>query len=389
MRTTLASLRRSPKLSSLKSDLLLRPLCSFVMASIGLVAIYPCDAQQTDSQVTFHDVRQMIDDNGRIVLATTPEQWESRRQAIRQAMQSVMGGLPKNLDRSPPQMTVVDEVDCGSYIRKKITYRSQPGSDTPAYLCVPKNILDGQRVPAILCLHPTDDRVGHDVVVGLGGKANRQYASELAERGYVTLSPSYPLLAEYQPDLAKLGWESGTLKGVWDNIRGIDLLRSLPFVEDESIGAIGHSLGGHNSIYTAVFDDRIKAVVSSCGLDSYSDYYGGDPKVWESGKGWTSGRYMPRLADYRGRLDEIPFDFDEMLAALAPRNVLVIAPLHDSNFRSDSVDRVTAEARKVFVLHRYPDRLEVVHPDCKHDFPDDMREKAYRLFDRVLQRAPK
>jgi len=362
---------------------------SLVMVSISLIAIDPCAAQQPDTQVIFQDVRQVIDNNGQIVFAATPQQWESRRQAIRQAMQTVMGRLPSTSDRSPPAITVVQEVDCGSYIRKKITYRSQPNSDTPAYLCVPKSIADDHRVPAILCLHPTDDKVGNGVVVGLGGKANRQYASELAQRGYVTLSPSYPLLANYQPDLAELGWESGTMKAVWDNIRGIDLLQSLPFVDDESIGAIGHSLGGHNAVYTAVFDDRIKAVVSSCGLDSYSDYCGGDPKVWEPGKGWTSRRYMPRLADYRGRLEKLPFDFDEMLAVIAPRHLLVIAPLHDSNFRADSVDRVVAEARKVFSIHQCPDRLEVVHPDCKHDFPDDMREKAYRMFDRVLKRDPK
>ena len=93
------------------------------------------------------------------------------------------------------------------------------------------------RVPAVLCLHPTDNSVGHGVVVGLGGKANRQYASELAERGYVTLAPSYPLLAKYQPDLKALGWQSGTLKAVWDNIRGLDLLASLPFVRPDAFGA--------------------------------------------------------------------------------------------------------------------------------------------------------
>src|SRR2546430_7140022 len=36
-------------------------------------------------------------------------------------------------------------------------------------------------------------------------------------RSYVTLAPNYPLLAKYQPDLKKLGWEGGTLKAVWDN----------------------------------------------------------------------------------------------------------------------------------------------------------------------------
>lgn len=101
----------------------------------------------------------------------------------------------------------------------------------PAYLCVPKAALaKGAKVSAVLCLHPTDDKVGVGVVVGLGGKANRQYAAELAERGFVTLSPAYPHLADYQPDLIALGYASGTMKAVWDNVRALDLLDSLPYV---------------------------------------------------------------------------------------------------------------------------------------------------------------
>jgi endonuclease/exonuclease/phosphatase family metal-dependent hydrolase/dienelactone hydrolase len=335
--------------------------------------------------ILYESVVEVTGNDGTTDLATTPQHWQPRRQAIRRAMQSVMGSLPTLTNRSPPTFAVIEETDCGTYVRKKITYRSQPGCDTPAYLCVPKGMEDDKPVPAVLCLHPTDNSVGHDVVVGLGGKPNRQYASELAERGYVTLSPSYPQLANYQPDLAALGWESGTLKAIWDNIRGVDLLLSLPQVDPASIGAIGHSLGGHNSIFTAALDPRIDAVVSSCGFDSFADYYDGNPAVWEPGKGWTQLRYMPRLADYNGRLNEIPFDFDELLAAIAPRNVLVVAPLHDSNFRTASVDRMTTEARKVFALHGHPDRLQVVHPDCQHDFPDEMRDQAYRLFDKVLK----
>ena len=105
--------------------------------------------------------------------------------------------------------------------------------------------------------------MGHGVVVGLGGRANRQYASELAERGYVTLAPNYPLLAKYQPDIKALGWESGTLKAVWDNMRGLDLLESLPFVEKGAFGAVGHSLGGHNSVYTSVFAPAVRLNIST------------------------------------------------------------------------------------------------------------------------------
>jgi hypothetical protein len=315
------------------------------------------------------------------------DDWLRRRQEILDGMQSVMGQLPGREKRCPLEMTVEQEVDCGSYVRRSITYASEPGGRVTAYLLIPKIILrgDGRRAPAVLCLHGTDNVVGNGTVVGLGSNSNRQYASELAERGYVTLAPSYPLLARYQPDLKALGWQSGTLKAVWDNIRGLDLLESLPFVQPGAIGAIGHSLGGHNAVFTGVFDERVKVVVSSCGLDSFLDYYGGDEKVWQPEKGWTQTRYMPRLAGYRGRLAEIPFDFHELIGALAPRQVLIVAPLQDHNFRSESVDRIVAAARPVYALFGHPEWLRVEHPDCGHDFPKAMRELAYVLFDSVLK----
>jgi dienelactone hydrolase len=308
--------------------------------------------------------------------------WERRRAEIVRGMERVMGVLPGAAKRCPLEMKIKEETDCGSYVRQLITYASEPGGRVPAYLLVPKDALNGKlKVPGILCPHPTDNTIGHKVVVGLGGRPNRQYAAELAERGFVTLAPAYPLLANYQPDLKALGWESGTLKAVWDNLRGLDLLESLPFVNAKAgFGAIGHSLGGHNSVYTAVFDQRIKVIVSSCGLDSYLDYYGGNPKVWEPEKGWCQTRYMLKLAGYRGRLEEIPFDFHEMVGALAPRVCFISAPLKDSNFKWDSVDRVAAAAAQVYKLHGKPGNLLVEHPDCDHDFPDAMREKAYGLF---------
>lgn len=325
--------------------------------------------------------------DGQQRVARNVQQWQPRKKAILAAMQSVMGQLPEAPPNSIPEIELIEEIDCGEYVRRKILYQSQPGNKTPAYLCIPKQALrpNAKPLPAVLCLHPTDNTVGNGVVVGLGGKPNRQYASELSVRGYVTLAPAYPLLADYQPNLKDLGWESGTLLAVWDNMRAIDLLGSLPFVDSRAIGAIGHSLGGHNAIYTAAFDERIVAIVSSCGFDSYQDYYGGDPRNWIAGKGWTQLRYMPKLSDYAGRLNEIPFDFDQILGTLAPRPVMVVSPLHDSNFQADSVDWVTQNAAAVYELHGQAKHLTVLHPDCKHDFPEPMRMRAYQMFDEFLK----
>jgi hypothetical protein len=163
------------------------------------------------------------------------------------------------------------------------------------------------------------------------------------------------------------------------------LLESLPFVRRGPVAAIGHSLGGHNAVFTAFVDSRIGVVVSSCGLDSFLDYYDGKESVWLPEKGWTQTRYMPRLAEYRGRLKEIPYDFHELIAGLAPRRVLLIAPQRDENFRAASVDRIAAAARPVFELYGAGDHLRVLHPDCGHDFPLEQREAAYEWLANALR----
>jgi dienelactone hydrolase len=316
---------------------------------------------------------------GSVSRAGSPQEWEVRKREALAGFQQVAGLLPVEEKRCELGLSIEEEVDCGTYLRRLVTYSSSPGGRVPAYLCVPKAALAGRPAPAVLCLHPTDDVVGHGVVVGLGGKPNRQYASELAEQGFVTLSPSYPLLAKYQPDLDELGFTSGTMKAVWDNIRGLDLLESFSFVRKEAgFATIGHSLGGHNSIFTAVFEPRLRVVVSSCGFDSFLDYYGGNIR------GWVQKRYMLKMGDYLGKPEMVPFDFYELVATLAPRALLVNAPTGDANFSWNSVDRIVQAAKAVYALHRADTRIEVLHPDCKHDFPDEARAAAYKLIRETL-----
>ena len=312
--------------------------------------------------------------------------WQERRAEILRGMAAVMGPLPGREKRCPLDPKIEQETDCGSYVRRFITYAAEPGSRVPAFLLIPKEGLRAEkRLPAVLALHPTDMDYGHRVLVEQLRGNYRAYGRDLAERGYVVLAPAYPLMANYQPDLMGLGYQSGTMKAIRDNLRGLDLLESLPFVQKGKFGAIGHSLGGHNAIYTAVFDPRIRVVVSSCGFDSFLDYYGGDPINWQPERGWCQTRYMPRLADYRGRLADIPFDFHELIASLAPRPVFINAPLRDANFRWKSVDEVLNAASAVYRLYGVPQNLQVQHPDCEHDFPPEVREAAYRFLDHHLR----
>jgi len=94
---------------------------------------------------------------------------------------------------------------------------------------------------------------------------------------------------------------------------------------------------------------------------------------------------MLKLVVYRGRLEEIPFDFHEPIGSLAPRPVFINAPLGDSNFQARSVDEIVKVASAVYELHRAKKNLTVEHPDCGHDFPEAQREQAYRLLEEKLR----
>ena len=121
-------------------------------------------------------------------------------------MQQVMGPLPRPEKREPLDVQFGEAVDCGSYTRRFITYVSEPDCRVPAYLLIPHAALQSP-APAVLCLHPTDDRIGHKGGVGLGDRANRTYASELAQAGFGALAPAYPLLADYRPDWRTRGYQ--------------------------------------------------------------------------------------------------------------------------------------------------------------------------------------
>jgi hypothetical protein len=133
-------------------------------------------------------------------------------------------------------------------------------------------------------------------------------------------------------------------------------------------------------MFTAMFDTRIKALVSCCGFTSAPKYMKGDLR------GWTSARYMPRIASvYGSDPAKIPFDFPEVVAAFAPRAFLVVAPVRDDNFEISGVKDCMAAARPVYELLGAKDRLAAIYPECGHDFPPEARKTAYEWLEKWLK----
>jgi dienelactone hydrolase len=334
---------------------------------------------------SYHDKRDLLFYiDGRFARPVrTQADWEIRRAHILENMQEAMGMRPRR-SPLPLDLQVLETQEFPKYRRQRIAFTSellggQPDR-VPAYLFLPSRPKAGAKGPAMLCLHQTT-RIGKAEPAGLGGKPDLHYAQDLAEEGYVTLAPDYPNFGDYTIDVYANGYASATMKGIVNHSRAVDLLQSLREVDPQRIGVIGHSLGGHNALFVAAFDSRIKVVVTSCGFNSFRKYEKGDLT------GWSHKGYMPRILDvYRADALLMPFDFTEVLAALAPRAVFIAAPLGDTNFEVSGVQDCIEAALPVYdKIFQARKRLHWQHPNVGHEFPPELRKAAYAFVDRWLK----
>lgn len=361
---------------------------AFIIAAVALrptLALGAVDSVPALEAIAYPDHSQLLvvrNAQGQERPVLTTADWAQRAAHIRANIQQVMGPLPDRAHRAPLDVAITSEEQTKNYLRRKILFTAEAGDRVPAWLLIPHQRPAQGQAPAMLCLHQTS-RLGKNEPAGLGGLPALHYAHELAERGYVCIVPDYPSFGEYRYDFKKDGahYASGSMKAIWNNLRAIDVLETLPEVNKERIGVIGHSLGGHNALFTAVFDERLKAVVSSCGFTPFHHYNGGTGLA-----GWASDRYMPRIRDvYENNPDKVPFDFHEILGALAPRGCFSNSPEHDSNFELKGVRQAFARAAEVYTLFNASDHLRLVTPDAGHDFPAAERQAAYQWLDQLLK----
>ena len=372
-----------------------------VLVFLALHSATPLRAQEPGTAVAgaktelrHSDLSVYRADDGSLKPIRTPEDWAIRRQQILEGLQEATGELPSVANTADFDIRITEDVRMHDVRRLTLTIAVDETDRLPLDLYLPRSIADtvdvkqlliadnGSKIAAIVALHPTG--AAGKRIVGGDGKAGRQYGVEMAQRGYVVIAPDYPSFGEYDKyDFAADKYVSGTMKGIVNHMRCVDFLTAMKFVDGERIGAIGHSLGGHNAIFWGVFDQRVKVIVSSCGWCPFHDYYGG--KI----AGWTSDRYMPLLKDkYELNPDKVPFDFYELIAALAPRTFVSVSPVEDANFDINGVKKAIPVAGSVYAMLKARSELILLTPDCDHNFPTDMRLQSYGVMDRVLKHTP-
>lgn len=355
-----------------------------------LIIILIATAAQTFAQRS--DLLTLRSGSGKIEDIRNKGQWKQKREQILAGMQMAMGKLPERAHLPPLDIIVTDSLEEEAYLRLTVRFTVAPGEVLPAYLYIPSQLLKGRIYPAMLVLHGTGDG-GKKLVDGESPLQNRALAKELAKRGYVVIAPDYPSMGDLKDyDFKNDRYESGTMKAIFNHMRSIDLLTSLPFVDAERIGVIGHSLGGHNAMFVGAFDERLKVIVSSCGwtlMDYYDIGEAGAKKYGGRLGPWAQDRYMPLLREkYNLDGNKFPFDFDEVIAALAPRYFFSNSPVNDSNFDVQGVKEGMASAAIVYKFLEAAANLQAHYPEAGHDFPAETRLLAYQFIDRVLKHTP-
>jgi dienelactone hydrolase len=287
----------------------------------------------------------------------------------------LIGPKPPRCSLNP---AILDEVDCGAYVRQTVEYAVEESERVKSFVLLPKNAPGP--APAIFAHHQHAGQfdLGKSEVVGLAGDPDQAYGAELAERGYVVIAPDaiafeernwskIPGQAEYYELASRLVRGQTLLGKVLHDVRvALDYLTTRHEVNDRRIGFIGHSYGGRMAIWATAFDERIRAAVSNCGCVNYKNSLTRD-------SGIQMEFCLPGVLNIG--------DVEDVLRMAAPRAVLIQAAANDkwSRGAQDMFDSVQSA---------FPDgQLELRLWPGGHSFSREMRETAYAFLNRHLTEA--
>jgi dienelactone hydrolase len=322
----------------------------------------------------------------------TAETWPRARERILEGVAKVFGPMPK--DKAPLDPRVISEEDCGSYVRRKVSIQVQPDDRMPAYLLIPKNLKG--RVPAIVCFYGTTGGAGKETTVGLSGPKpgtppakNRAFAVDMAEAGFVAFAADYlrdgerikPGMAPYDTSEFYNRFPDWSIHGkdAWDTMRAIDYLQTIDFVDPERIGMVGHSYGGHSTVFTTALEPRIKAAWANGPVSDFRHF----GMHWAVPKGGRSSQSLPAMRPYV--LDPtlpIPVTFYEFTALIAPRPLVVGQAVGE---RRPNEEENSAAVKDVYRALDASDRVRYVWYPGDHDFPPHARKAAVEFFRRWLR----
>lgn len=322
----------------------------------------------------FGDYRSpLLFNNGRE--AKTSADWLKRRAEILATWHDLMGAWPKVM--ADQKLEYREKEDRDTFVQHTVRFKMTPQHSTEGYLLVPKK--PGPH-PAIVVVYYEPE-----TAIGVNEKEHRDFALQLARRGFVCLSMGtgasiyYPSKerAELQPLSAN----------AYAAANAYHVLANLPEVDANRVGIVGHSYGGKWAMFASCLYDKFVCAAWSDGgivfdetrpnVNYWEPWYLG----YEIGK--TRERGVPKAGNPRTgaykRMIEEGRDLHELHALMAPRPFLVSGGSEDPPARWKALNHTVAVNRLLGFNHRVAMTNRKTHSPTQ-----ESNEQVFAFFEHFL-----
>ena len=298
------------------------------------------------------------------------QQWEARRISLQKQILTAAGLEPLPAKRATPRAEIFAKKSYNGFTLEKVLIETAPNYWLGANLYRP---LTPGRHPAILSPHGhwKDGRAEQTDTGNIPARAVM-----LARMGFVVLNYDMVGYNDTKQTPHSFGspgeqlWNWGPLGlQLWNSIRAVDFLQSLPDVDPARLGATGASGGATQTFLLTAVDDRIKW---SAPVNMISGIMqGGSP--CENAPGLRIGTFNVEIGSMS-----------------APRPMLMVAATGD--WTKNTPRQEYPAVKKIYALYGKESELESLQFDAPHNYNQASREAVYDFFARKvlgLAKGPK
>jgi dienelactone hydrolase len=356
--------------------------------------LYPWDFAkwQSDNNESA-DLRKFPAHTANDVLSTVSStgDWELKAANVRKAVQWMLGSSQGGKGGPDPAQRGRDDVVDWAISRgaafgwlqpekDNTDYRSITfGNNTRGELYYPKGTAPTAKLPVVIWLHGFSYPMGYmwvyrsapdlHPILALVRAGYAVFAFD--QTGHGSRTDEFATFFDRFPHWSRMG------RMVFDTSAAIDALQKEGMVDANRVYLYGYSMGGTVAVYTAAMDQRVKGAVSICGFTPIRT------DTADRGAGGLA-RYsvtvplIPRLGFFIGNESKLPYDYNELIATIAPRPVYVLQPQLDRDATPADVHAAVDQARGVFDLYGAADKLVLDEPFDYNRLPEATQDRIIK-----------